>query len=308
MNLIKIRKMQVKIVKKKRNINRFLFPISKPFSSIKTLTFIAIIFALYIFLVLCTMHSVLNFSISWIPIMVLGWYLGPIHSCFLTIIFDNIRFFLLSQVGGLWFWLYAIQAPLVALISSLFGGLFRYRINFIESSCSKSIIFDVIFSNLIVISFLIFTIFMLLSFVNNSTKFSGVEKIGAFFLNVYKWIAIGFLIFGLAIFETIIIINFKYNWQNKKDFVLRILILCYCSSLVLVIMFIFPFVLQPIATIEYCKYCGFPNRSFLFYLIPQTFRQSIIVPIEIFVLKTIILLAQKQFNEINDQINNQWRK
>ncbi|MBQ7749262.1 hypothetical protein IJR75_01485 [bacterium] len=73
-------------------------------------------------------------------------------------------------------------------------------------------------------------------------------------------------------------------------------------------MFIFPYVLQPIATIEYCKYCGFSNKSFLFYLIPQTFRQSIIVPIEIFVLKTIILLAQKQFNEINDQINNQWKK
>lgn len=300
--------MQINFVKTKKHIKKFFFPISKPFSSIKTLTFIAIIFALYIFLVLCTMYSVLNFSISWIPIMVLGWYLGPIYSCFLTIIFDNIRFFLLSQVGGLWFWLYAIQAPLVALISGLFGGLFYYRINAIKSSCVKSIIFDVIFNNLIVISFFVFTTFMLLSFVNNSTKFMGSQKIEAFFLNVYKWVAITLLTLGLVSFETIIIINFKSNLQKKKDFILQILILCYCSSLVLVIMFVFPFVLQPIATIEYCKYCGFPNKSFLFYLIPQTFRQSIIVPIEIFVLKTIILLAQKQFNEINDQINNQWKK
>ncbi len=300
--------MQINFVKTKKHIKKFFFPISKPFSSIKTLTFIAIIFALYIFLVLCTMYSVLNFSISWIPIMVLGWYLGPIYSCFLTIIFDNIRFFLLSQVGGLWFWLYAIQAPLVALISGLFGGLFYYRINAIKSSCAKSIIFDVIFNNLIVISFFVFTTFMLLSFVNNSTKFMGSQKIEAFFLNVYKWVAITLLTLGLVSFETIIIINFKSNLQKKKDFILQILILCYCSSLVLVIMSVFPFVLQPIATIEYCKYCGFPNKSFLFYLIPQTFRQSIIVPIEIFVLKTIILLAQKQFNEINDQINNQWKK
>ena len=307
MRSIRIEKMQIKFVKIEKKIKKFLFPISKPFSSIKTLTFIAIIFALYIFLVLCTIHSVLNFSISWIPIMVLGWYLGPIYSCFLTIIFDNIRFFLLSQVGGLWFWLYAIQAPLVALISSLFGGLFHYRINAIKSSCSKSIIFDVMLANLIVVSFFVFTIFMLLSFVNNSTKFSGSEKIEVFFLNVYKWIAISLLTFSLIGFETIII-NCKRNRQNRKNFILRILILCYCSSLVLVVMFIFPFILQPIATIEYCKYCGFPNRSFLFYLIPQTFRQSIIVPIEIFVLKAIILLAQKQFNEINDQINNQWKK
>ena len=300
--------MQIKFVKTKKNIKKFFFPISKPFSSVKTLTFIAIIFTLYIFLVLCTMYSVLNFSIPWIPIMVLGWYLGPIYSCFLTIVFDNIRFFLLSQVGGLWFWLYAIQAPLVALISGLFGGLFYYRINSIKSFCSKSIIFDVIFNNLIVISFFIFTTFMLLSFVNNSTKFKGSEKIETFFLNTYKWIAISLLTFSLVSFETIIIINFRCNLQRKKDFISQILILCYCSSLVLVIMFIFPYVLQPIATIEYCKYCGFPNKSFLFYLIPQTFRQSIIVPIEIFVLKTIILLAQKQFNEINDQINNQWKK
>ena len=296
--------MQIKFIKTKKNIKKFFFPISKPFSSVKTLTFIAIIFTLYIFLVLCTMYSVLNFSISWIPIMVLGWYLGPIYSCFLTIVFDNIRFFLLSQVGGLWFWLYAIQAPLVALISGLFGGIFYYRINSIKSS----IIFDVIFNNLIVIIFFIFTTFMLLSFVNNSTKFKGSEKIETFFLNTYKWIAISLLAFGLVSFETIIIINFRCNLQKKKDFISQILILCYCSSLVLVIMFIFPYVLQPIATIEYCKYCGFPNKSFLFYLIPQTFRQSIIVPIEIFVLKTIILLAQKQFNEINDQINNQWKK
>ena len=300
--------MQIKFVKTKKNIKKFFFPISKPFSSVKTLTFIAIIFTLYIFLVLCTMYSVLNFSIPWIPIMVLGWYLGPIYSCFLTIVFDNIRFFLLSQVGGLWFWLYAIQAPLVALISGLFGGLFYYRFNSIKSSCSKSIIFDVIFNNLIVISFFIFTTFMLLSFVNNSIKFKGSEKIETFFLNTYKWIAISLLTFGLVSFETIIIINFRCNLQKKKDFISQILVLCYCSSLVLVIMFIFPYVLQPIATIEYCKYCGFPNKSFLFYLIPQTFRQSIIVPIEIFVLKTIILLAQKQFNEINDQINNQWKK
>ena len=300
--------MQIKFVKTKKNIKKFFFPISKPFSSVKTLTFIAIIFTLYIFLVLCTMYSVLNFSIPWIPIMVLGWYLGPIYSCFLTIVFDNIRFFLLSQVGGLWFWLYAIQAPLVALISGLFGGLFYYRFNSIKSSCSKSIIFDVIFNNLIVISFFIFTTFMLLSFVNNSIKFKGSEKIETFFLNTYKWIAISLLTFGLVSFETIIIINFRCNLQKKRDFISQILVLCYCSSLVLVIMFIFPYVLQPIATIEYCKYCGFPNKSFLFYLIPQTFRQSIIVPIEIFVLKTIILLAQKQFNEINDQINNQWKK
>lgn len=298
--------MNIKFIKNKNCIKKFFFPIDRLFSSIKILTFIAIIFALYIFLVLCTMNSVLNFSISWIPIMVLGWYVGPIYSCFLAIIFDNIRFFLLSQVGGLWFWLYAIQAPLVALISGLFGSIFHYRSNYVKTS-SKSLIFDVIFSNLIVITFFIFTIFMLISFVNNSTKFSGSEKIGEFFLFLYKWIAICFLIFGLIIFEAITIFNFRYKLRNKDNSISQILVLCYCSSLVLVIMFIFPFVLQPVATIEYCKYCGFPNRSFLFYLIPQTFRQSIIVPIEIFILKTIVLVAQKQFNEINDQINNQWK-
>ncbi len=306
MKSIKIKKMPIKFIGSKNFIKKFLFPINKLFSSVKILTFIAIIFALYIFLVLCTMNSVLNFSISWIPIIILGWYLGPIYGCFLAILFDNIRFFLLSQVGGLWFWLYAIQAPLVALISGLFGGIFHYRFNSIKASLSKSMIFDIIFSNLIVITFFIFTIFMLISFVNNSTKFSGSAKIATFSLLLYKWVAIAFLIFGLITFEIIIILNFKKKSENKNNLVDQILILCYCSSLVLVIMFIFPFVLQPIATIEYCKYCGFPNKSFLFYLIPQTFRQSIIVPIEIFILKTIILLAQKQFNEINDQINNQW--
>ena len=300
--------MMIKFMKNKKDfIKKILFPINKPFSSVKILTFIAIIFALYLFLVFCTMHSVLNFSISWIPIMVLGWYLGPIYSCFLALIFDNIRFFLLSQVGGLWFWLYAIQAPLVALISSLFGGIFHYRFNFIKSSSSTSIIFDVIFSNLIVIVFFVFSLFMLVYFVNNSTKFSGSEKINAFFLNLYKWIAISFISLGLFFFEIIIIFNFKHNLKNKNNSNIKMLILCYCSSLILTIMFVFPFVLGPIATIEYCKYCGFPHKAFIFYLIPQTFRQSIIVPIEIFVLKTIISLAQQQFDEINNQINNQWK-
>ena len=305
MILIKIKKMTIK--SNKNSIKKIFFPIEKPFSSIKVLTFIAIIFALYIFLVFCTMNSVLNFSISWIPIMVLGWYLGPIYSCFLALIFDNIRFFLLSQVGGLWFWLYAIQAPLVALTSSLFGCIFHCRINFIKSTPSKTIIFDVILSNLVVVVFFIFTLFMLMSFVNNSTKFSGSEKFDTFFLSLYKWIAIGFLLFGLIIFE-IIIFNFKHKLKNKNNQNIQMLTLCYCSSLILVIMFLFPFVLGPIATIEYCKYCGFPHKAFMFYLIPQTFRQSIIVPIEIFVFKTIISLSQQHFNEINDQINNQRKK
>lgn len=66
----------------------------------------------------------LRVSLTWAPTMVIGWIFGPVMGVFVGVVNDSLA---LAISGGVWFWLYAIQEPLLTMLAGVVGGVYRLR-------------------------------------------------------------------------------------------------------------------------------------------------------------------------------------
>jgi len=182
---------------------KFFFPFSpiKSFRSIRLLFLIAILIALRIvfcFTVIPLKPIGLSISLSWLPVMVLGWYFGPIAGLILGFITDTLSFLVMG--GGIWFWMYAIQEPIVGLISGLVAGYVRFR----KSKEIKNIWIDITISEIVTVGFTIASLVILLVWLSpqdiGHTKESYVK-----FYNIYKWIAIAMISAFFVLYEVFFI-------------------------------------------------------------------------------------------------------
>lgn len=279
------------------SIKNFFFPIFNPFFSIKPIVFIAVFLAMSILLSSFSIkipifNSVISFS--WIAIMLLGWHFGPIYGLIFGFIFDCINFLFIKS--SIWFWMYAIQKPIVGFISGIFGSIYQIKVKNINQ---KGIIFDIAISQIIIFLFFGFCLIILKFFDNIPLSFK--KKIST----IYDWFKYIFVSITLFIFESMLI--FIIIKEKKKNNFLRILVLCYTSCLVLILMLLFSFILGPITTIKYLTFLGQNPKSSIFYLIPRIFIQAIKCPIEIYILWIIIPISSDKFERIINQINNKWK-
>lgn len=292
----------------KSRIIKFLFPLYplKTFKSLRILLVLASLIALRLILgkigirLPATNQTI---SFAWVPLMFAGWYFGPILGFFIGAITDTLSF--LFSPGSLWFFLFAIQEPLVGMLSGIFSGIYNLRID------KKSQVFDLVFQQVIYIGFTFVSLFLIFYFVNYSNQIFIDGKLNHSLVNVYKWVAIGLLTTFFIVVEVYTIIyqfNLKKNKKSKQHFTCFI----YVSCLVVLAMLLFSFVLGPIASNQYYIYVykiTNPNvltYGLMYYLIPRVVVQSIKIPFEATVLFLTIIASNNQLMNIVQNENNKW--
>ncbi|MCQ2748205.1 MAG: ECF transporter S component [Mycoplasmoidaceae bacterium] len=112
--------------------------------------------------------------------MVIGWYFGPIVGLVFGAITDTISFLLPG--GGIWFWMYAIQEPIIGLLSGLVGSVCRIR----KSSQTNKITIDIIINQVMVIGFAIISSFALIYWLDPSHPYRDLDPEYEKFYQVYK--------------------------------------------------------------------------------------------------------------------------
>lgn len=294
----------------KFNVKKFFFPFSpiKSFRSVRLLFLLAILIALRLVLGVLTIRIApfnLSISIAWVPLMVIGWYFGPIVGLVMGAITDTISFFMAG--GGIWFWMYAIQEPIVGLLSGLIAGWCQFR----KSKEHLHISLDVIVNQILMIGFAVISWVVLVVWLDPSIHFQGHEEEYEQFYNIYKWVVLGCITGLLVLYEVLTILTLTKKIGNKEH--KTMLNFIYTSSLVVVTMMLFSIALGPITAVEYIKFIngGITPEPFLkygsiFYLVPRVAVEAIKVPVESAALFGVICLFDKKVVNIVNKINNSW--
>lgn len=288
------------LVKKtsQQKIMEFFFPLYpiKVFSNISSITVLSVLIALRMVLQLTSFYiPIFSFSISvsWTPLIIIGWLYGPIYGFVAGFITDSLG---ILMSGSVWFWLYAIQEPMVGLISGIFSYYCRWRISKNKEE-KKSKIIDFIIFDFFLVFFSGISIYFLIFFTNNSFSFEGKSSLEEIFFIYSKWIILGVISFFFIFSNILEIIFYK---KFSKNFIL-------CSwviSLVCILSILMSFLLGPISANEFYKYMYgsdspyFVKYGFIFYLIPRVFKESIKAPIQVFILIIIIPIASNYVDKI----------
>lgn len=283
--------------KKINRLKRFLFPLAPYhlFKSTKLMLIIAVLFALRIilgFVHISVPNININISFAWVPIMVAGWIFGPVHGLIFGFICDSFMF--LISPTSIWFWMYAIQEPLVGMISGIARSWYEFR-----KQKSKHIVYDVLIQQIILFAFASISFCGILLWTNDNVLD---------YFNSYKYICMGLICAYLIGIEIFTFINFGKNRENKS----KLLLFLYSVVLLSIIMISFSFLLGPIAAIEYLKYINgsypamYMRYGLLIYLIPRIIVQSIKVPIESLIFCSTILVINPILNNYFNVLENKW--
>lgn len=289
-------------------IKKFFFPFApiKTFRSLRLLFLMAILIALRVVLSFISIPIApfsLSLSFGWVATMVLGWYFGPVIGLFCGMITDTLTFLI---HGGVWFWLYAIQEPIVGLIAGLIGGFYRYR----KSKENKHILTDLVISQLIVLLFAGATYAIILLWLNPETHFQGHDEQYEAFYNIYKWVALSLVLAFLIVYEILFSLNIRKKISNKQFN--QTLTFTYTSSCVVFLILLFSFALGPITAVEYLKFINgtippsYLKYGSIFYLVPRVALESVKVPLEIGALFGIVCLFDKKIVNIINKTNCSW--
>lgn len=294
----------------KFSVKKFFFPFSpiKSFRSVRLLFLMAILLALRLVLGVLTIRVApfaLSISIAWVPVMVLGWYFGPVIGLVFGAITDTISF--LMAGGGVWFWMYAIQEPIVGLLSGLVAGWCTYR----QHKEKTHLWVDILINQIAVVVFAVLSWVTLVVWLDPSIEFQGHEQEFEQFYNVYKWVVLACITTLFVIYEVLTILTMKKKIGNKEHHTMINWI--YTSCLVIITMLLFSVALGPITAVEYVKFIngGITPEPFLrygsiFYLVPRVAIEAIKVPVEASALFGIVCLFDKKVLNIVNKINNSW--
>lgn len=291
------------------NVKKFFFPFTpiKTFKSLRLLFLMALLIALRVVLSFVSINIVpfnLSLSLGWVATMVLGWYFGPVVGLFCGVITDTLTFLI---HGGVWFWLYAIQEPIVGMIAGLIGSFYRYR----KIKENKHITTDLVVSQLVVLLFGVATYVIILVWLRPDSHFQGHDEQYEMFYNVYKWVALSLVLAFIIVYEVLFGLNVKKKISNKKFN--QTLTFTYTSSCVVFLILLFSFALGPITAVEYFKFMngGVAPSSYLkygsiFYLVPRVAVESVKVPLEISALFGVVSLLDKKIVNIINKTNASW--
>lgn len=216
--------------------------------------------------------------------MLLGWIFGPVSGLLLGVITDTLSF-LIS--GGVWFWLYAIQEPLLMFVAGLIGSVYRVRIN-IRGWISDYCAFQVIASLFLVIAIL-------------SLYAYGQQVFATAVRDPFGWSAHNTLILTgvcLACFylcSQIVIHVLLFNKKHKRHeawfkLFIYVVILCLIASL------IFSFILGTLAAVAYLTFltgytsmpANWTTYGAYYYLIPRVIKETFKLPLMLVLLSGML--------------------
>ena len=292
------------------NLKRFFFPLYplKIFKLNRIIIFFALMISLKLVLTIISIKIPifnLSISISWVPVMILGWHFGMIYGLLIGVITDTITFFAFPS-GALWFWMYAIQEPCIGFLAGLIGSWCKYK----QKNISKNyLIEDIIIFQIILVAFVTFSYCALLIMPWYDSKYKDVKDVMVLH-DLYKYIALAMLIIFFIVCELFFCFWFI---KEKSRIMEHNFIFIYATLLVIISMTIFSFALGPFSTIEYLKYKNgkipgnYIKYGVIFYLMPRLIVQSIKVPIESLVLVAGIIFSQKYIQQTIMYTNYQWK-
>lgn len=297
------------IQKRKSKLINFLFPLwpIKVFNSIHSIAILSILIGIRIVLQYTSfvIPSInMSISIAWTPIIIVGWTYGPIFGFVLGAITDTISFLISPSV---WFWMYAIQEPLVGFLSGVFAYVCLSRKKSYKKNSNKSLKIDLLVTELLILIFFAICFLGLYS-LHVGVKFQGQSSnIESFFIMNSKWVILGSMLFFFVVIQITIFIFLKRTTYFRINLFWIIINITFFSLL-------FSFLLGPITANEYYKYLygsdspNFVKYGLIFYLIPRTLKESFKAPIQILILCATIPLALNSIQEMKKNINNKWIK
>ncbi|MEF9985009.1 MAG: ECF transporter S component [Malacoplasma sp.] len=299
----------------KKRISQVLFfsDRKKYLSNIQIITLLAILISLRLIMQYFSIYIPqfgMSISISWLPIIVTGWIFGPIIGLVVGGIADTIAY--LIKPGQVWFWLYAIQEPIVGFLSGIVSFIYQMRINKLNNTfrlgTKNRFTIDIIIFNIFLISFLVLTLITVFHWADGNFKFQGSNGLleGGFF-NSYKYVLFGAFIFFVASIQ----VFFIYFLRKKKD--KSILLLIYVSIIVIMNAFVFSFILGPVSSIEYFKFLNDGREpsslikyGVIYYLIPRILKEAIKSPIQIYILLSLIPIVNFAYERIANNKKLKW--
>ncbi|MDR1991737.1 MAG: hypothetical protein LBP70_03350 [Mycoplasmataceae bacterium] len=195
--------------------------------------------------------------------------------------------------------MYAIQEPILGLISGLFASWCVYRRN----NPKNSLWTDITIQQIIYIAFAAccYTI-LILWLPKNETYMTPIYL-------AYRWIAISLISGFFVMIECFTFYNIIVNRQNK----IRNVTFIYTLVLVAISTLVLSFMLGPISAVAYLKYLNGSTPSAwikygaVYYLIPRIIVQSIKTPLEALLMTSLILTIDPLVNRMLTNINNRWK-
>lgn len=274
----------------------------KIFKSVRLITLLAALIGLGLILNLFSIPLPafgIDLSFAWLPTMVIGWAFGPVVGCLLGIIVDNLNFLI---HGGVWFYLYAIQQPLLALMAGMIGSSFRLAIKY-----HWHYFVNVILNQIFLIVFICFSAVMMFIYTNpDSSAFKHLVQIKRMSYqvnNLFRYLILSFLILFLVIIETFSIIKYKQHVRLEKN-IYKFNLFLYSSIVCILSTFIFSFILGPISAIKYLEYLLGRTPSALFkygiayYLLPRILKECVKTPVYIFLFFSVLAICIPIFENI----------
>lgn len=296
---------------------KFLFPFwpVKIFKSITGICVLAALLGLSILLNLFKINITAGITISfaWLPGIIIGWYFGPIVGLLMGALIDTINWLI---YGGVWFWMYALQEPILGLIVGIISSLFN-----IIRNTKQHFSICLIINQIMLIGFIISSIFIVFYYTNpNNPFFQSISNAENSTSNMIKttqlylrWIILGILLGLFVIVE--VIVGYRY-YQFKKDrnsnFV-RFEVFLFITIVALTSTVIFSFLLGPISAIEYYKFLNntsyvpnLVNYGVMYYLLPRVIKECFKTPIYIIVLTTLVCALNPAIVSFKNRIINSY--
>lgn len=245
---------------------------------------------------------VLSLSFNWIPLMLMGWYFGPIYGLLLGAVSDTLCYFIFAGGGSIWYWMYAIQEPIVGFIAGLMSAVCKLRINNEKSN----VIVDILIQQIIYIVFGSSCYIILILWLDSTHA----QSVGSSYHEVYKWLSLALITAFFIVMEIFTFYYVTYHKENKFGLITFI----YATCLVMIIVLIFSLALGPIITVSYLTYVNgsVPDQwmdiGMAYYLIPRVIIDSIKVPLEATLISFIAINLDPMIKNMIANINNKWKQ
>lgn len=296
---------------------KFLFPFwpVKIFKSITGICVLAALLGLSILLNLFKINITAGITISfaWLPGIIIGWYFGPIVGLLMGALIDTINWLI---YGGVWFWMYALQEPILGLIVGIISSLFN-----IIRNTKQHFSICLIINQIMLIGFIISSIFIVFYYTNpNNPFFQSISNAENSTSNMIKttqlylrWIILGILLGLFVIVE--VIVGYRY-YLFKKDSdadSIRFETFLFITIVALTSTVIFSFLLGPISAIEYYKFLNntsyvpnLVNYGVMYYLLPRVIKECFKTPIYIIVLTALVCALNPAIISFKNRIINSY--
>lgn len=296
---------------------KFLFPFwpVKIFKSITGICVLAALLGLSILLNLFKINITAGITISfaWLPGIIIGWYFGPIVGLLMGALIDTINWLI---YGGVWFWMYALQEPILGLIVGIISSLFN-----IIRNTKQHFSICLIINQIMLIGFIISSIFIVFYYTDpNNPFFQSISNAENSTSNMIKttqlylrWIILGILLGLFVIVE--VIVGYRY-YLFKKDSdadSIRFETFLFITIVALTSTVIFSFLLGPISAIEYYKFLNntsyvpnLVNYGVMYYLLPRVIKECFKTPIYIIVLTALVCALNPAIISFKNRIINSY--